>query len=127
MSRATFRSNSGNFFRKNDDFKDMVHGKMSQDIEVNLKTTAGMPVDKGQMKAATRHFKTSFGWINNWRVEIDKEYASYQERGMRKDGTRIVKNYTTGGTSAGFFQRAIDAVVRNRSSYMQEARRALGL
>ena len=122
MSRPVFRSMAGNFFRKNDSLMDMIQGHMAQDIDVSLKTTAGMPVKYGQMKGATRHFKNAMG---GWRVEIDKEYASPQEKGEIKG--RKIRNYTTPGTSSGFFRRAIDGVVRNRSGYVQEARRALGL
>lgn len=124
MSRATFKTNRGEFGRRHNAFIDMVLGHMSLDIEVALKRTAGMPVDKGQMKAATRSFRNT---NNQHRVEINKEYAEYQERGARRDGTHVVKNYTTSGTSSGFFRRAIEMVWKNQLSYVTEARRALNL
>lgn len=39
-------------------------------------------------------------------------YAAYQERGMRADGTHVVRNYTTAGTHAHFLEQAGDAVVK---------------
>lgn len=120
----SFISTRGEFGRKNEAFKDMVQGHMAMDIEMHLKTDAGMPVKTGAMKSGTRHFRSN---NNGFRVEIDKAYAAYQERGMRRDGTHIVRHYTTGGTSKGFFRRAINMVINHRNNYIQEARRALNL
>lgn len=39
-------------------------------------------------------------------------YAAYQERGMRLDGTHVVRHYTTPGTHAHFLEQAGDAVVK---------------
>ncbi len=106
----------------------MVTGHMAIDLERNLKMTAGMPVDKGQMKAATRSFRNSKG---KHRVEINKEYAATQEAGIRLSGkgapTQPFSNYTTAGTSAGFFMRAIERVWNLRMQYINEARRGAGL
>jgi hypothetical protein len=41
---------------------------MAMAVEIALKTSAGMPVDTGNMKSATRFFKNKRG---NWRTEID--------------------------------------------------------
>lgn len=124
MSNPTFKSNRPVFMLKSDALKDMVQGHMAMDIEVALKNNAGMPVKTGAMKSGTRHFRSPSG---GFRVEIDKEYAAFQERGMRSDGSHRVKHYTTAGTGKGFFRRAIDLVVRNRDGYISEARRALDL
>ena len=132
----SFISKRSEFGHKNAAFVDYVQGHMAMDIEVALKTTAGMPVSNtkasgnkrgggGHMKSETRHFRSTL--TNGWRVEIDKAYAAYQERGMRADGSHIVKHYTTAGTSKGFFKRAINTVIQHRQSYIQEAKRAVGL
>lgn len=44
-------------------------------------------------------------------------YASYQERGMRYDGSHVVKNYTTPGTGPHFARDAVEIVMRNVNSY----------
>lgn len=119
-----FISKRGEFYRKNDAFKDMVQGRMALHIEQAIKTTAGTPVKQGLMKSDTRHFKAANG---HFRVESDKAYAAYQERGMRADGSHRVRNYTTAGTSAGWFRRAINSVVKHKQTYILEARRALNL
>lgn len=123
MSRR-FISHSARFFMKHEALKDMIQGHMAMDIEVAIKTTAGTPVKTGAMKSEVRHFKAG---NNKWRVEADKEYAAYQERGARADGTHIVRHYSSTGTSAGWFKRAVNGVVKNQRQYISEARRAVGL
>lgn len=117
-----FKSNSAGFFRKNAALKDVAMGHMAMDIEVALKTSSGMPVKTGGMKSETRHFRNS---NNVFRVEIDKVYAAVQEKGMIKGSP--IRNYTTSGTSSGFFKRAIDGVLRHKMTYIEEAKRAVGL
>lgn len=118
-----FFSDRSAFNRKHATFLDILMGHMAMDIEIFIKTTTGTPVKTGDMKAETRHFRTKTG---GFRVESTKEYAAYQERGMRKDGTHIVKNYTTLGTGPHWFQKAIDLVLKDRLSYINTARRAAG-
>lgn len=123
-----FFSHRSEFDRNNAALKDLIQGRMAMDIEVGIKTTAGTPVKTGAMKADVRHFKDERG---HWRVEAGKEYSAVQEAGMRMTGkgapTKRFSHYTTSGTKYGWFKRAIDAVVKNRETYILEARRALGL
>ena len=42
----------------------------------------------------------------------DVRYASYQERGMAYDGTRVVKHYTTPGTGSHYLFNAFDSVLK---------------
>jgi hypothetical protein len=42
------------------------------------------------------------------RIYFDKEYAVYQEKGSRRDGTRVVRKYTTAGTGKEFLKNAGD-------------------
>ena len=39
-------------------------------------------------------------------------YSSYQERGMRADGTHVVKNYTTHGTGKDFAKNAVKKTLK---------------
>ena len=39
-------------------------------------------------------------------------YAAYQERGMRADGTHVVKNYTTSGTGKDFAKNAVKETLK---------------
>lgn len=128
MNNAMFKSNRDSFSRNNEALKDMVQGRMAMDVEVAIKTSAGTPVKTGGMKSEVRHFKSQ---NNQWRVEADKGYSAVQEAGRRMSGpgapTKAFTHYTTPGTSAGWFKRAIDSVLRNREHYILEARRALHL
>lgn len=124
----TFISKRESFNRNNEALKDMVQAHMAMDIEVAIKTTAGTPVKTGNMKSMVRHFKSS---ANQWRVEADAGYSAVQEIGRRMTGrgapTKQFKNYTTAGTSAGWFKRAINGVLQNKVQYIEEARKALNL
>lgn len=128
MSPPKFTSNQVAFLKTNEQLKDMVLGHISLDIDRYVKTAAGTPVKTGDMKAETRAFKNKSG---QWRVESGKEYSAVQEAGRRMRGpgapTAPFKHYTTSGTGAGWFHRAIAAIVGNAPSYVDEAARALGL
>lgn len=52
-----------------------------------------------------------------------KQYAQYQERGMRRDGTHVVRNYTTAGTGKKFAENAVKEVVKETGSYVLKAMR----
>lgn len=118
-----FTSDRAEFNKKHATFIDVLMGHMAMDIEVFIKTATGTPVKTGDMKAETRHYRTRAG---GFRVESTKEYAAYQENGMRKDGSHIVRNYTTAGTGAHWFQKAINLVLNDRLSYIAVARKAAG-
>jgi hypothetical protein len=55
-------------------------------------------------------------------IKWGEQYAQYQERGKRKDGSRRVINYTTGGTGKHFAQNAIAQVSKKIPSYMKKAK-----
>lgn len=65
------------------------------------------PKDKGNLRQDVLKQVLGLHATLDWR----KVYASYQERGMRRDGTRRVKNYTTPGTAAHFAENAVKEVV----------------
>lgn len=128
MSGYKFKSNSGEVLRTARGMINMIQGRMAMDIERSAKTDSGMPVLTGGMKSEVRSFMNGH---NKWRVIAGKEYSAVQEAGIRLSGkgapTRPFANYSTAGTGPGWFARAIDGIVKNRDSYVQEARRAFGL
>lgn len=75
---------------------------------VEIKAKARVPVDKGLLQSSGSHRRLRFG---RFRVEFTKEYAAYQERGMRRDGTHVVKSYTTPGTGRDYLKRAAAEVI----------------
>lgn len=124
MSGSVFKSNRSEFNKMNNSLIEYIQGTMAMDIEVIIKTGGRTPVDTGFLKKGVRHFKSPNG---GYRVESEMEYSAYQERGEARDGSRVVKNYTTAGTGSGWFQDAIDKVVDKKDSYITNARKVFGL
>lgn len=62
-----------------------------------------VPFKEGELKSSGEHLR--MGRLHR-RVQYGEKgaqgYASYQHRGMRRDGSRIVRNYTTAGTNKKF-------------------------
>jgi len=54
------------------------------------------------------------------KITWSARYAQYQERGMRRDGTHVVRNYTTGGTGKHFALNAMKQVTKNRMKYFRK-------
>lgn len=121
--KARFTSDRREFLRKNNQFIDMVGAHIAQDVEVAVKTGGRTPVKSGDMKAEVRHFRLGRG---KYRVESPKEYSEVQEKGQRR-GSRPFTNYTTPGTGKGWFSNAVNSIVRNANSYVDEVRRAVRL
>lgn len=60
-----------------------------------------VPMDKGDLRTIVD--------IQANKIIYEQEYAEYQYYGMRKDGTRVVKNYTTAGTGTYWDKRMASA------------------
>lgn len=60
---------------------------------------------------------------NSYIVEVNSDYAAYQERGMRADGSRVVRNYTTGGTGKDFLKNSARSVFNRLGSYFNKMNR----
>lgn len=133
MGSAVFKSNAQQFLNKNERLKDMVLGHMAMNVEIlakrrvpvsNTKASGNRRGGGGHLQSSIRHFRSNSG---QFRVEANKEYAAYQERGMTSAGTRVVKKYSTPGTGKHYFKDAITATQQKANSFIQEARMALGL
>lgn len=123
MSDFKFTDNRPAFLNKHNAMLDMAMGHMSLDIETFIKISAGTPVKTGNMKSQVRHFRATNGLF---RVEADAGYSAVQEAGIRNGSGRF-KHYTTAGTGPHWFQRSIDAIIKNRDTYIKEAAKAVGL
>lgn len=55
-----------------------------------------------QISIRSHGIATSITWM--------MPYAAYQERGMRADGTHVIKNYTTPGTGPHFAQQSVSEI-----------------
>lgn len=55
------------------------------------------------------------------RIGFDTDYAAYQERGKRRDGSHVVKNYSTPSTGKDFLKGAGEKVSQDTLKYLQQA------
>jgi len=54
-----------------------------------------------------------------YQIKYNKEYAAYQHRGMRRDGTHVVRNYTYPGKKSHYLSDPAETVLRNQKSYIK--------
>lgn len=101
------------------DKADLMLAKMRHDAYVL--SQAKVPKKEGDLAASgkeerrKRHsHRVSYG------ESLRDPYAPYQERGMRKDGSHVVRNYTTGGTSKDFLKSAAMVVLSKSSQYAKQ-------
>ncbi|RLA58674.1 MAG: hypothetical protein DRR04_10385 [Gammaproteobacteria bacterium] len=77
--------------------------EMASDILIESRNKA--PVKNGHLRGES--YSSQFAPLVH-RVEYLIEYAEYQERGARKDGTHVVRKYTTAGTGAHFLEKTAE-------------------
>jgi hypothetical protein len=54
-----------------------------------------------------------------YQIKYNKEYAAYQHRGMRRDGTHVVRNYTYPGKKSHYLTDPANQIFRNQDSYIK--------
>ena len=62
-----------------------------------------VPKDEGNLRIVVDIQPTS--------ITYESDYAKYQYKGMRDDGSRVVKNYTTPGTGTYWDKRMVSAEI----------------
>lgn len=90
--------------------------RMAGDIETLGKVK--VPLKSGNLQ--DQFNKKKVGVLHH-QVRVDEDYASYQERGMRKDGSRVVRRYTTPGTGKNFLKGAGQQVAPRAVQYIKQA------
>jgi hypothetical protein len=79
-----------------------------------------VPMKDGTLKDSGEHIR--IGRLHR-RVQYGDKgaqaYASYQHRGMRKDGSHIVRNYTTSGTNKHFLSDAGQVIAPKSGQYFK--------
>ena len=81
-------------------------GSAARDTQVDAKAHA--PFLHGDLRSHSDNDRVS---PLHWRINFDMEYAAFQERGSRADGSHRVRKYSTSGTGAHFLERAGDKQV----------------
>lgn len=98
-----------------DEKADLLLEKMGQDILVL--SQAKVPKKDGALESSAVSEKRG---DKSHRVSYNEPYAGYQERGRRKDGSRVVKNYTTAGTGKDFLKKSGTTVVAKANEYAKQ-------
>lgn len=112
----TIKDNSEQFIQKVEDVMDTAMSRMIQDIATVAKIKA--PFKHGDL---TKEIKPERVAKFKYIVLVNLEYAAYQEKGERADGTHKIRKYTTPGTGAHFLENAGDQVVEQVDDYLKQA------
>jgi len=107
---------SNQFVAENRRQMDSALERMATDIQTIGKVK--VPLKSGNLQD---QFSTKRLGIMHHQVRVDEDYASYQERGMRKDGSRVVRRYTTPGTGKNFLKGAGQQVAPRAIQYIKQA------
>jgi hypothetical protein len=112
--------NIGKFLDQNNKALDRALNRMAIDIERLAKQT--VPFDKGQLKASGYH--TKVGNLN-YRTIFNKEYAAFQEFGMRRDGSHVVRRYSHTGKKAHYLGDAGKTIASRALDYIRQEARSI--
>lgn len=96
-------------------------GMMADDIE--KMAAFKVPVDTGKLARYIKKFRVSW---NHWKVTVNLDYAEYQERGARADGSRPVRNYSRPGSGPHFLEDAVNIASGRMASYFIKAKNFRG-
>lgn len=88
----------------------------------SLKTT---PLKTHQLRASIKLSSSVEDYKVKQTIKWDQPYAAYQERGMRYDGTHVIKNYTTAGTGPWYARDAVKRGMKNLNQYWAEANQTI--
>ena len=116
MGKVVFNSKIKRFIEKNREVLDFALERMGKD-GVNL-TRMRIPYKEGDLYDAVEWVKLE---VLNHIIRIEKEYAGYQEFGRRKDGSKVVINYSTPNTGSNFLRGAGEILKRDALNYLKQA------
>lgn len=111
-----FTDNTKRFAGVNEKVMDTALAQMS--LDVKILGIAKVPYKGGDLQRSAEHKRV--GRLHH-RTQFNEDYAAYQERGKRRDGTHVVRRYTTPGTGKGFLKSAGMQVDRQKLKYVKQA------
>ena len=103
------------FAKNNTAAMDRVLNRMALDILTMSK--AQVPYKTSLLQQSGKYGKKS---PLLYEVFYNKIYAAYQEFGMRKDGTHVVKNYTTPGTKKFYLRDPAQLITSRILNYIKQ-------
>lgn len=98
---------------------DNALSRMAKDVMLNAKIR--VPYKEGDLQETIKPKRIS---LMHHRVEAGGGkvvYAIYQEMGMRKDGSHVVRRYTTPNTGKHYLKDAGDKAEKNVVNYLKQA------
>lgn len=108
----------GAFTASNEKAMERALERMGNDIFVLSQFK--VPYEHGDLKASGEH--KLMGRLHR-RIQYGEKgaeaYASYQHRGMRRDGSHVVRHYTTAGTGKHFLMESGDIISTKASQYFK--------
>jgi len=106
------------FSRNNEQAMERALSRMRNDIFVLSQFK--VPLKDGnlqgsgeQMRMKRLHHRVQYG------ASGAQDYAAYQHRGRRADGSHVVKNYTTAGTQKNYLSESGKIIASKASSYFK--------
>lgn len=107
------------FNQMNEAGMELALARMRQDIfilsQFKVPKKDGTLQNSGQQKKVGRlHHQVSYG------ENGAEDYAAYQHRGRRMDGSHVVKNYTTAGTQKDYLGSSGAIIASKASNYFRQ-------
>ena len=116
MSKVIVKDNIQKFARGSAKVFDNAMKSMARDVKLLAKIY--VPRKEGNLQDDIKDERK--GQLK-YRVLVDSNYGGYQERGMRVDGSHVVKKYTTPNTGKAYLERAGTEITNNGLNYLKQA------
>ena len=118
-TRVIIKNKMRRFVKQNADVMDSALDRMGEGVKQVAQSQ--VPYLDGDLHDSAEHkrvsqlrHQVSFG---NSKVD----YAVYQERGMRADGSRVVRRYTTPSTGKAYLRKAGKTISKDAINYLRQA------
>lgn len=114
--------NSKRLLRVSEDVFDNALSRMAKDISLVAKSR--VPFRRGNLLKEIRQDRKA---PLKHRVVVDSEYAAYQERGQRMDGSHRVRKYSTPSTGKNYLKDAGHKITADALQYFKQANNLIRL
>ena len=109
-------NNIGKWRDKKQSALDTLLSAMGVDVLRLSKQQVPVAAGGGQLQSSGIIKKDGF---LHYKIQFNKEYAAYQHRGSRRDGSRVVRNYTYPGKKSKYLSDPGRTIWNNKKSYIK--------
>lgn len=128
--KSNFVSHELEAITKINNAMDFIQQDTSATIVREIKTSGNTPlypvskrnIVRGYLRTNVRFYKSG---LSQYKVEATAPYAAAQEAGITRG--HVMKHYSTPGTGAHWFQKAIDVAESRIAESIKKAKTSLGL